>query len=477
MHRPIRAVYHLSTGTRAVVVFTMDDIVCKVCGTHAASGETFCGGCGAFLEWDGERIARPSETPALTDEVGAPASAQAVTPAAGSPSAPLASQPLSSPPLAPMEGAALAPAIPSTAPEGAAKPQPVAVQPAVPLERLKPAPVPRPSRAVEGAIYCGACGDANAPERRFCRRCGALLDMPAAVVAVRLPWWKRIFGHRAATTSSNGSAGAPSAGTPTAGTPTAGASPSGAPQAAGSPPRPAAPAGAPSAASPATVPPAPRAPAGLGHAGSAAPPAYRPPAHAVSPRSITPPGLPRKGGKLGKGLGIVVLLAVIVFAAVPSLRHTITNTFHNIVTKPQAVALAGAPVARNHGFCPPPLLGQNNATLYWYTRPANAGPESVSVAVAPSFTGTISSVVFTPLVANPTTSLAGPSPHPVVLRLVATPSDTVTTIRLKDPPVLQSVAVSLPAPRRITLKLLSSDAGAARNTCAETGIVFEGKNG
>jgi len=451
----------------------MDDIVCKVCGTHAASGEAFCGGCGAFLEWDGERIAGPSDTPPLGEQ--APAAASVPSAASGAASqTPLTSAPPSpSPPPAALAGSPVPTAAAATA-ENPAKPQPVAVQPAVPLERPKPAPVPRPSRAVEGAIYCGACGDANAPERRFCRRCGAVLDLPTAVVAVRLPWWKRIFGHRTATTSSNGSGGAAPAAAAPAGVPQATGAPPGAPAPAPAGPAGSAAPGGPS--SPVKVPPPPRAPAGLGQAGSAAPPAYRPPAHAVSSRSITPAGLPKKGGKLGKGLGVVVLLAVIIFAAVPSLRHSITNTFHNIVTKPQAVALGGAPVARNHGFCPPPLLGQNNATLYWYTRPADAGPESVSVAVAPSFAGTISSVVFTPLVANPTTSLAGPSPHPVVLRLIATPSDTVTTIRLKDPPVLQSVAVSLPAPRRITLKLLSSDAGAARNTCAETGIVFEGKS-
>ena len=33
----------------------MEEIICKKCGVHAAADETFCGGCGAFLEWEGER--------------------------------------------------------------------------------------------------------------------------------------------------------------------------------------------------------------------------------------------------------------------------------------------------------------------------------------------------------------------------------------------------------------------------------------
>jgi hypothetical protein len=194
-------------------------------------------------------------------------------------------------------------------------------------------------------------------------------------------------------------------------------------------------------------------------------------------RSIAAPAIPKRASKVGKGLGIVVVLAVAVFALVPPLRHEVTSKFDSIFSKPRAIALAGAPVARHHGACATAVLGQDNATLYWYTRPANAGPQSVTVSLAPSFTGSVSSVVFTPLVANPTTTLTGASPHPVAIELISSPSGTTTVIHLKDPPVLQSVAVSVSRPTSITLKLLSSDPGAARSTCAETGIVFEGKNG
>ncbi len=31
-------------------------IVCKKCGTQNAEVDSFCGSCGAFLEWTGERV-------------------------------------------------------------------------------------------------------------------------------------------------------------------------------------------------------------------------------------------------------------------------------------------------------------------------------------------------------------------------------------------------------------------------------------
>jgi len=31
-------------------------IVCRKCGTHSAGGDAFCGSCGSFLEWTGDKI-------------------------------------------------------------------------------------------------------------------------------------------------------------------------------------------------------------------------------------------------------------------------------------------------------------------------------------------------------------------------------------------------------------------------------------
>ncbi|HEY2998158.1 MAG TPA: hypothetical protein VGJ43_06260, partial [Acidimicrobiales bacterium] len=42
-------------------------IVCRQCGQQAREGEDFCESCGAFLEWEGERVdpapPRPTRAP------------------------------------------------------------------------------------------------------------------------------------------------------------------------------------------------------------------------------------------------------------------------------------------------------------------------------------------------------------------------------------------------------------------------------
>src|SRR6266545_30260 len=39
-------------------------IVCKSCGFHNQDKDSFCGSCGAFLEWTGEKVApKPIERP------------------------------------------------------------------------------------------------------------------------------------------------------------------------------------------------------------------------------------------------------------------------------------------------------------------------------------------------------------------------------------------------------------------------------
>ncbi|HEY7023466.1 MAG TPA: hypothetical protein VH371_00750 [Candidatus Limnocylindrales bacterium] len=85
---------------------------------------------------------------------------------------------------------------------------PQAVAPDEPQSR-KPTleePIPRPttpqrqSLAEEepikpGDLICGVCGAGNAPDRRFCRRCGNSLAAATVAVAVRVPWYRRIFGR------------------------------------------------------------------------------------------------------------------------------------------------------------------------------------------------------------------------------------------------------------------------------------------
>ena len=39
-------------------------IVCRSCGFHNADADAFCGSCGNFLEWTGEKVAaKPIEAP------------------------------------------------------------------------------------------------------------------------------------------------------------------------------------------------------------------------------------------------------------------------------------------------------------------------------------------------------------------------------------------------------------------------------
>jgi hypothetical protein len=232
-------------------------IVCKQCGHHNEDSDTFCGSCGKFLEWTGERIvvAEPEPEPAapepepepvhlgLIDRVkhavgleetgqqpppaanedSAPAPAAAPAPVSAAPVAPSAAPP---PPLimrpVPINSAAQPPspvAAAAPAPEpvlaGVAAPaapaaRPVPVQADEPVSRrptsvaptvTRPRPGPRilepPTRRHPGDLICGQCGEGNEPTRHFCRRCGNSLD---EAIAIRLPWYRRflnrLFGVR-----------------------------------------------------------------------------------------------------------------------------------------------------------------------------------------------------------------------------------------------------------------------------------------
>ncbi|XXZ51535.1 zinc ribbon domain-containing protein [Streptomyces cavourensis] len=104
---------------------------------------------------------------------------------------PVPPRPTSVPPQQPRQ--------PAPAPVRQAVPQPPdeapigAVQPARPVARR---PVVRPvetDEAVEGEP-CPACGTPNAPGRRFCRRCAALLRAKAETAP--LPWWRTVWPFR-----------------------------------------------------------------------------------------------------------------------------------------------------------------------------------------------------------------------------------------------------------------------------------------
>ena len=274
----------------------MEEIICKKCGVHAAVDETFCGGCGAFLEWEGERVVIDDGPPIA-----------AAVPAA--PERPTQEKPVQEKPAQERPAQERPTAVPPP-PAG-----PVAVQPAPPITAPAPAP------ACPGAP--GRAGRHILRPVRPAQQSGASL-LPAmrygpirTVVAVRLPWWKRIFRRQDTTQN----AAVPAADG------TVRAQPSEAPRRRDQWP-PSQRVGARPSAPSAPRPPAPAA--------SPRPPAapYAPPLRPV-PSVRMPAGPSARPHRLrGKVAGLVVLV-IVVFAVVPSLRHTVSNwytsAYHQLV--------------------------------------------------------------------------------------------------------------------------------------------------
>ena len=229
-------------------------IVCKNCGHQNEDNDTFCGSCGKFLEWTGERVAvaepepeppppapAPEAEPArlgLIDRVkqavgleetapqpAAPVESAAATPPAvrttpvtsGAPAAtPITIAAPTASVAAPPPAAATAPfasAAPVAAPEpvlaGVGVPaspptapavqldepvsrRPTSVAPTVTRARPGPRTMEAPTRRHPGDLICGQCGEGNDPVRHFCRRCGNSLD---EALVVRLPWYRRFFNR------------------------------------------------------------------------------------------------------------------------------------------------------------------------------------------------------------------------------------------------------------------------------------------
>jgi hypothetical protein len=207
-------------------------IVCKQCGHHNEDSDTFCGSCGKFLEWTGERVAvaqpepeppapEPEPEPAklgLIDRVkqavgideAAPQPVTALEPEPVAPSPVVRAVPVTSatPAATPYETrvAATAPApepvlVGVGAPVAAAPApiapaeepisrRPISVAPTVARPRSAPRTLEAPTRRHPGDLICGQCGEGNDPVRHFCRRCGNPLD---EALAVRLPWYRRFF--------------------------------------------------------------------------------------------------------------------------------------------------------------------------------------------------------------------------------------------------------------------------------------------
>ncbi|HEX4704274.1 MAG TPA: zinc ribbon domain-containing protein, partial [Pseudonocardiaceae bacterium] len=121
-------------------------VVCAQCGEHNADGARFCSSCNAFLEWEGAREDRPVATVASTAEA---------------------------------------------TPGSVAQPSEQVVQP--PRHTATSTGTPQRRPPAPGDLICGKCGEGNAPNRQFCRRCAASL---VEAGEVRPPWWRRWLPKR-----------------------------------------------------------------------------------------------------------------------------------------------------------------------------------------------------------------------------------------------------------------------------------------
>ena len=204
-------------------------IVCKQCGHHNEDSDTFCGSCGKFLEWTGERVivAQPEPEPApapepepeparvgfmdrvkqavgMEDEAPPPPATTVEAPAApppltavaiaAAPSLNATAAPVAAP--EPVLAGVGAPAAPAAVPVGSVDEpvsrRPTSLAPVVTRPRPGPRTVEPPTRRNPGDLICGQCGEGNDPARHFCRRCGNSLD---EAIAVRLPWYRRFFSR------------------------------------------------------------------------------------------------------------------------------------------------------------------------------------------------------------------------------------------------------------------------------------------
>jgi hypothetical protein len=70
------------------------------------------------------------------------------------------------------------------------------------LHRISTPKRPSTRKPKPGDLVCGDCGEANAPTRRFCARCGSTLE---EAESVRRSWWRRLVPHRRLKTHAAGS--------------------------------------------------------------------------------------------------------------------------------------------------------------------------------------------------------------------------------------------------------------------------------
>ncbi len=153
-------------------------MICPACRHPNAPGRSFCTECGGFLEWEDEE----QEASAASVEPPPPARPESPPPTTET------TRPTSSPDTQ----AANNTATPRRPTRQDDQPEPVSNR-----HHDDEPPLPEPPRSEEPSLPdrpCPRCRADNAPGRRLCHRCGAVLDIATASAPVLvLPWWRRIF--------------------------------------------------------------------------------------------------------------------------------------------------------------------------------------------------------------------------------------------------------------------------------------------
>jgi hypothetical protein len=168
-------------------------ILCQECGNSAPSRDGFCSSCGALLDWSGERVdtrilpLTPAAAAEQARQAAKPDSPEAWTPASAQPtaqapvSASATRQPEAVQPRQPVAPSSAGVQTPS---------EPVGWLPATEAQRTDP--VPAMVEPEYTGPYCQSCGVRNPEGRRFCRSCGAVLQLPTASAEERRRWWQRL---------------------------------------------------------------------------------------------------------------------------------------------------------------------------------------------------------------------------------------------------------------------------------------------
>lgn len=130
-------------------------LICRRCGYRNVPGDTFCGSCGAFLEWEGQPAGADAPPPAQAGDPDVPAVG------GGGEAGPSSPGGLAAPPV-------------TGAPPAAWSPGPAVASSAAPAQPTAQAPD-------LGLLRCSACGIANPATRTFCQSCGAKLAEAARI--------------------------------------------------------------------------------------------------------------------------------------------------------------------------------------------------------------------------------------------------------------------------------------------------------